>query len=297
MDTKQQSHSHGAHALITALGFAIIVLADVFIKLGSIANGISIDRDWLPVLAPTSAVASADPVSYDLTHLNAVMRRINLICKLLAPLAVNLFVSKLGSYRIGILVLLLGNLLSWATELWFARQIFDSSASLIEPKVLDKQDHSTETQQSPSTNTGAVVGSLAQSHLFLQQWKSLLFDQTRSFHGYFSTVVWVPSLCRALLHLSVLAFTSSLITYFLEIGFSLNIVTIARTTGSGLEVASTIATPWAIHHFSRKRSSKTPETTSDETESPNTSLDCKVLENVGLCGVMWQFWNAVCPCL
>ena len=285
----------------TAVGFAFIVLLDACIKLSSIANGISIDRDWLPMLAPTSAVATSEPVLYDLTHLNAVMRRINLICKVLAPVVVDLFVSSLKSYRIGIALLLTGNICFGIAEMWLAREIFVANLSLHEPKLSDKHIASSDSASYVVDEGNSAKTSLACLTSAVTKCRLLCLDQTRAFKEYFSTVVWIPSMARALVHLTVLAFTASLITYLLDVGFPLDTITVARVTGAMVEVASTVAAPWAIHHFSRKRrpeESKTPPGSfvSDAVGQEDNAqpLDSAVLEYVGLTGITWQWVNLVC---
>lgn len=61
-------------------------------KLSRGTNILSMERDWVPTLANTSVDAN-HPAPYDLTHLNMTMRRMDMLCKLIAPLAVSTFVS------------------------------------------------------------------------------------------------------------------------------------------------------------------------------------------------------------
>ena len=97
--------------------FAMILALGVLERLSDIANGITIDRDWLPVLVPSSATLTFGDGGYDLTHLNAVMRRIDLICKLLTPFTISIFVSKTYHYLLGIFILVLLSTASWIVEI------------------------------------------------------------------------------------------------------------------------------------------------------------------------------------
>lgn len=71
--------------------FAIVIGLGVCEKLSGVGNMISMERDWVPNLAARGT--GSDLSAYSLTHLNAVMRRIDLLCKLLAPVAISLVIS------------------------------------------------------------------------------------------------------------------------------------------------------------------------------------------------------------
>lgn len=61
--------------------FAVTVALACVEKLASMGNTIAVERDWLVVISESTAV--------DLQDLNATMRRIDLICKLLAPVVIS----------------------------------------------------------------------------------------------------------------------------------------------------------------------------------------------------------------
>lgn len=63
---------------------------------------------------------------------------------------------------------------------------------------------------------------------------------------YFRTSVWIPSLCAAVPHASVLTFSGTMLTYLLNAGFSLNTITGARASGAVFEISSTFIFPWAV---------------------------------------------------
>ncbi len=60
----------------------------------------------------------------------------------------------------------------------------------------------------------------------------LLNNQLRSLQTYLRTPVWQPSLALALLHLSVLSYSATFITYLLSTGFSLVLITAVRALSS-----------------------------------------------------------------
>lgn len=61
---------------------AIILLLGMIEKASRMTNILSMEKDWIPVLANT------EDRDYGLTHLNTAMRRIDVVCKFLAPLAI-----------------------------------------------------------------------------------------------------------------------------------------------------------------------------------------------------------------
>ncbi|TKA70764.1 hypothetical protein B0A49_07283 [Cryomyces minteri] len=66
--------------------FAIVLLFGMLERLSNVANEITMDRNWLPLLASSSSSPPSETgIVFDLTHLNAVMLRIDLICKMVAP--------------------------------------------------------------------------------------------------------------------------------------------------------------------------------------------------------------------
>ncbi|KAF3061035.1 Solute carrier family 40 member 1 [Daldinia childiae] len=82
------------NAILKGIGFAIAVTLGIIERLSASANLISMERDWVV----TVAAPAGNP--YDLTHLNAVMRRIDLVCKLISPILISAVISILGSIRL-----------------------------------------------------------------------------------------------------------------------------------------------------------------------------------------------------
>jgi len=176
--------------------------------------------------------------------------------------------------------------------------MYRSSSALRAPKPLINEDHEEENQ--------TVTPQSMPRHLW-HTTRTLLLDQANALTQYFSTNVWIPATALALLHLTVLAESSSLITYLLEIGFSLTLITTSRACSSIVEVGSTVLTPWAVHYFSRKRTKHEKEVEGegddaeaegflqrrDETQAQGPHIDSTVLERVGLVGILWQFVNLI----
>ncbi|MCJ1479464.1 hypothetical protein MMC13_008150 [Lambiella insularis] len=207
--------------------FTLILGLGIFEKLSGIGNMISMERDWVPALAFSPAT---NLHSYSLTHLNSIMRRIDLVCKLLAPLVVSLIIT-VTSTRGGIVFVGGMSLICWGSEVYCARRVWALKPQLREPKSQSRIIRS-ESTSLPGT---------AAFEFCSKQWAQL--------QAYFQTDVWAPSIALALLHLSVLSYSATFITFLLNSGFSLIVITIARAAGSIVEVSSTFVAPLGISHF------------------------------------------------
>lgn len=234
-------------------GFALIL--GMVEKLSRGTNILSMERDWIPTLA-NAIFEGKTSTQYDLTHLNTAMRRIDMLCKLVAPLAVSTFISTIGSERIAVAVVAFISAMSWGLERWCLQQVWQQNGRLRAPKELgDVAAHEINTLTERSAN-GLAKRPLRQS--IPSFFNDLRKHTDASIHAhyegglyYFSTPVWIPSLCAAIPHASILTFSGTMITYLLNAGFSLNLVTVARASGAVFEIGSTFLFPCAVAFFSR----------------------------------------------
>ena len=229
--------------------FAVALIFGMVEKLSRGANLLSIERDWVPTLANTS-VDVQHPAPYDLTHLNTTMRRIDMLCKLVAPLAVSTFISLVESERIAVVVLAAISTLSLAPECWGVQQIWDQSSRLRARKreVDDNAISIDQIQPMQICYTRTSSAQLA-SDLFEKSISQILGfyrAYVAELGYYFRTSIWIPSLCAAIPHASVLNFSGTMLTYLLNAGFTLNTITAARACGAVFEVGSTFIFPWAV---------------------------------------------------
>ena len=218
-------------------------------KLSRGTNILSMERDWVPTLANTS-VDAKNPVPYDLTHLNTTMKRIDMLCKLVAPLAVSTFVSTIKSERIAAVVLATISSLSIGPECWSALQVWDQNSRLRAPKgkINDAATSSQRDQPMQLYHTKMPLARLALDiyQKITSQTMSSIGSYVADLMYYFHTSVWIPSLCAAVPHASVLTFSGTMLTYLLNAGYSLNIITGARASGAVFEISSTFLFPWAV---------------------------------------------------
>ncbi|PVH87242.1 hypothetical protein DL98DRAFT_510104 [Cadophora sp. DSE1049] len=273
-----------APSLLKGTIFTIILVLGIFEALSASGNMLSMERDWI------ITAAAPDGQAYDLTHLNSVMRRIDLICKLIAPILISLIISATNT-RIGVLVVGSMSAASWAIEIFCAKRVWNRNPRLQALKV-------TNTQGSVDTQVLHPVGNLSR---FLQG----LYRYAEDFKNYFSSTVWVPSLALALLHLSALAYSATFITFLLSTGFSLQLITIARAAGSLVEISSTVVTPVGVQYLGKAKNHgrfRERDVLSEGDAETLLTLDGVSdregrtetgLERLGLWGISWQLLNLV----
>jgi solute carrier family 40 (iron-regulated transporter), member 1 len=270
--------------------FVIVVLVGVAEKLSGSANMISMERDWVPAIAPDAERSHTDSSPYTLTHLNAVMRRIDLICKLFSPIVISIIISFANSVRIGAMVVGGMSLASWSLEWWCALRVWRENLQLRRPKPVIARGEvpdGVQSQQSVSSLAHRVRTWFRTYHLSITQ--------------YFCADVWMPSMALAMLHLSMLSYSAPFITHLLNAGFSLAFISAARAASSVFEVSSTVLMPYCVRSLSRSQERVIPEAeervSSDETPllAPQRAVshgsggrDPAGLERVGLWGIWGQ---------
>ncbi|KAH6678385.1 hypothetical protein B0J14DRAFT_650605 [Halenospora varia] len=265
--------------LIKGALFTLILLLGVFETLSASGNMLSMERDFV--------VTAADPDGqpYNLTHLNAVMRRIDLICKLVAPILTSVLISA-TNMKIGVLVVGGMSTVSWGLELWCAKRVWDMNPRLrVLKPVLDTED------MPISSRTRNPFTKVSQA----------LRRYGKDFKNYFSSTVWIPSLALSFLHISVLAYNATFITFLLNVGFSLGLITVARAAGSLVEISSTLVTPVGVQYLSKAKNHgrfRAEDRLSEESGAPllenlpeaQAGVETG-LERLGLWGISWQLLN------
>ena len=266
--------------------FGMTVLLDVVHDLSAIANRLSVERDWVPVL-----VGPFTPdTTYSLTQVNSVMVRIDLICKLLAPSLLPLFKASFKSREGWILMLAGIAVVLWGTEVYCARVISRDNPELLRPKKSSHdsatiEDHEIEDQYK---HLGPGFQSWSQKIYFV-----VYHDPAVRLKHYFSMSMWPVSISASVLQLTVLAYSATLITYLLEIDFSLSSVTVARASGAILALSSTVITPWAVG-FLRRRHQRQWAQKNRRNEQGYHGDEGTSVRTVGLWGILSQFLSLVC---
>ena len=232
-------------------------------RLSRLANLVSIERDWVPTVVTASTADKQQPID-DLSRLNAVMSRIDLICKLGSPIAISAFMSATKSPRLGAVLLIGLNFLTWPLEFWTARTVWRGNEQLQEEKHIDGSEvkELATTENETCANFPIVFNAIL----------GWIIEYGRSIHQYFATEVWMPSLAMSTLHFSVLTFSSTLIVFLVNSGFSMTLITWAEVLSAAFELSSTFIFPWAVRVLSNERSAYHPLSDDEPISTPTTPL-------------------------
>ncbi|KAI0897301.1 Ferroporti-1 [Annulohypoxylon nitens] len=197
-------------------------------KLCSIMNLVSVEKDWVVVVAGEDQRA--------LSVLNAQMRRIDLLCKLLGPLSIALIDG--FSTKVAIIVNFSMNIASVTVEYYAIARVYHEVPALQEPKQQVQDDESDLPDVSNRDRLSIRTRVLA-----------ILKRSKANFGLYFRHQAFLPSLACALLYLTVLSFSGQMVTYLLTTGYTSSQIGIARTISVSFEVLATWVAPWLISHI------------------------------------------------
>ena len=228
--------------------FLVIVMLGILERLSRVANLLSVERDWVPTLAIPETNDKSAQTPHDLAHLNAVMSRIDLVCKLISPIIMAYLVSSTMSPQSGPWSLVAINLITWPLEYWTAGKVWSANRSLQQCKptaptviVSDHDDHGARRA------TMRALGWTLCNVLRVIGWFAAY---VQSLKQYFSTDVWMPSIAATSLHFSVLAFSGILTVFLLQSGFSVMLIMWGEAISAIFELSSTFVFPWGVRFLS-----------------------------------------------
>ena len=238
--------------------FLVILALGVIERLSRLANLISIERDWVPTLA-TTVESDKGLTPYDLTQLNAVMSRIDLICKVGAPILMSMFMSATRSSRLGAVAIVALNFVSWPLEYWTARTVWQDSTRLQKkkaeiPTACAEAGFSKEIEPGRSLEN-PCVGLWALFCNVVGRVSTWIRQYGLSLKLYFATGIWMASLAVTGLHFSILVFSGTLTVFLVNSGFSLKLVTWAEIFSAIFELGSTYVFPLGVRLLATQRTS------------------------------------------
>lgn len=169
--------------------------------------------------------------------INAQMRRVDLLCKLLGPLFIALVDG--FSIEVAIIVNLAMNVISIVLEYLAIARVYHEAPKLQEAK----QKPRPEPADAESAQERESQSRLTQSW---RRTRGVFSKSARDFNFYFRHRAFLPSIAGALLYLTVLSFAGQMVTYLLSAGYTANQVGIARTLSVAFEVLATWVAPWLI---------------------------------------------------
>ncbi|KAJ6037050.1 hypothetical protein N7540_001329, partial [Penicillium herquei] len=214
---------------ILVLFVAVIFLACIE-KLAATANTVAVERDW--------AIVISDSIKMPRQDLNASMRRIDLFCKLIAPVFISLVDS--FSTKVAIWVVLGLNVASVLIEYIAIAQVYQAVPALKKATAAGRTEEADETLQAHSNSSEGVLDYLRGS---LTSWKE-----------YISSRVFLPSFALSLLYMTVLSFGATMVTYLLHSGFDSLQVSCMRIGSVAAEVSGTWIAPLIMNRIGPIRS-------------------------------------------
>lgn len=209
----------------TWLLFGLTTLLACVEKSCTIINTVAIERDWVVVMARDDERL--------LSHMNATMRRIDLFCKLVGPLAIGLLDSL--STEVAILTTLAINCISVAIEYLFIANVYISVPTLAHRPHVPTSTPTPPPTPAPTNPLTPLLTTLS----------PLLHD----LHLYATQPACRPSLALSMLYLTVLSFSGQMITYLLSAGYTALHVSLLRLVSTAFELSATFAAPRLMHRI------------------------------------------------
>lgn len=203
--------------------FAVITLFGGILNLSSIGINVAIERDWITAISKTHQKGT-------LTTLNAYMRRIDLLTKLLAPLFTSLLTTA-ASYTFATAFLMGFAGVTFLFEIFWIQVVYKSFPSLLETDrgvSTDVQDANT----SPSLSTEPT------------SIKYKAFSTLRDWMEFSKMPVFASSVSRSLLYLTVLSFDGTMLPWLKTKQFSDPFIAGQRAICVVTGLAGTVLMPW-----------------------------------------------------
>ncbi|GAD95214.1 conserved hypothetical protein [Paecilomyces variotii No. 5] len=210
--------------------FSITALLACLEKLASVVNTVAVERDWVIVVS--------DSLDLPRQELNASMRRIDLFCKLFAPVFISLVDS--FSTRAAVWTVFCLNASSVPVEYLAIAQVYKAVPELAQRH--DLTSDGIDTSPEP-TDEGLLQRTVTYIKSALQPWQE-----------YIASPVFLPSLALSVLYLTVLSFGAQMVTYLLHTGFNSLEVSCMRIGAVVAELAGTWAAPLAMNKIGPVRS-------------------------------------------
>ncbi|WPH01846.1 Hypothetical protein R9X50_00470000 [Acrodontium crateriforme] len=217
----------GTDSSVTNGLFSLVIILACVEKLCSVVNLVAVERDWVVVITEGNEPARR--------VFNARMRRIDLLCKLLGPLAISLIA--MASILIAIWATLAMSLLSITAEYIFIAQVYKAVPQL----------RRASTGVTEGAHLSDPVGHAAQNRriTFVSRLKTTAYRilPISSLPFYFCHSAFLASFSLSLLYLTVLSFSGQMITYLISVGCTSLYVGIARTVSTVFELSATWIAP------------------------------------------------------
>lgn len=242
------------HAYFVVLEALVIIVGSIA-DLSSVGTKIAVEKDWVVVLAGSDKKLLAST--------NAILRRIDLCCKILAPILVGqimTFISKLA----GVIFLVGWNVLSVFLEYYLLWNVFQSVTALSQKVLSTRQDEDSENGSSVDHNQEEMQGAVEnedgdaesivpavrvrgqrprKSGIFSRIMPKRIQTFRSGFRIYFAQTVARPGLALALLYFTVISFGAITTGYAYTQCLTESVLSLIRGAGSLFGVLATFTFP------------------------------------------------------
>jgi iron-regulated transporter 1 len=246
------SSSSSSQSQFSAVVFWVTFPASIFLacceKLASIGNTVAIERDWVVV------ICDAVP-ELERGDLNAAMRRIDLFCKLIAPV----FISFVDAYdtRVALWTVMGMSSLSTVVEYFAIAQVYNAVPALAVESTQPSSSSTSEEGEGEecTTLTFSEVSSLpCVQPTKLPSLKSSIYDSLGPWISYIHAPAFLASLSLSMLYLTVLSTGPQWQTYLLATGYTSISVSLLRVAAVISELLATLFAPMLMHRIGPIRS-------------------------------------------
>ncbi|KAI3674791.1 hypothetical protein L2E82_51907 [Cichorium intybus] len=246
---------------VTAFTSLVVLtnLSGALAVLSSLAGTILIEREWVVVISEGHS-------SNLLTEMNSRIRRIDLICKLFAPVATG-FIISFVSLIASAACLAIWNILSVFLQYWLLNSVYKGIPALQESSkkrglkntITTDHEHASpcisQEQTRPHHNTDDLSEDVLSSNLMVKKCIKSICDSPfiRAWRVYLQQDVVLPGISLALLYFTVLSF-GTLMTATLEWeGIPVYIIGIGRGISAIIGISATFLYPFMETRMSTLR--------------------------------------------
>jgi iron-regulated transporter 1 len=217
--------------IVFGVCFPLAIVLSCIEKLASIANTVSVERDWIIVITESTETS--------LQNLNSVLRRIDLLCKLVAPV----FISFVFSYstKVAIMVVMVVSSVSSLVEYFAIARVYHAVPTLA------KNGLSRVTDELPLSNSaGSSQNTPSNNNFIIKTW---MMSAWEPWADYLRSPVFLASFSLSLLYLTVLSTGVQFQTYMLSVGYSPISVSLLRVTAVVSELGATCLAPVLMYRI------------------------------------------------
>ncbi|MCL7037489.1 hypothetical protein MKW94_002304 [Papaver nudicaule] len=232
-----------------AMCVSLIVLTNIsgaIAVLSTLAGTILVEKEWVLVISKGEAPKV-------LSNMNSVIRRIDLSCKLFAPVASGFIISFI-SVEASAVALALWNVTSVWLQYWLLKSVYDGIPALSENderrKARFEQKDSVETDPPISTEAKVLVSHVGSTSAFkVYSWKQKVERLSKvafldAWIVYLQQDVLLPGLAMCLLYYNILSFGPLMSATLVWKGIPAYVVGIVRGISAIIGIAATLLYPF-----------------------------------------------------